>query len=235
MPGDAFVSTARARQVGDDDVAERPGMPVAAPHGVRPPVRQVIREVAIVHCPIRNSRSSSRTYAADCRSVRGCAVGADRRQARLRDQRPGRVGQDAGDDRSRPGLGRGRTDDARRTSYGRSCRRWPRARRSHRSGFGTEPALSAARAAGPWVCLSAPSPADPGGLSSISGDAPPSLPAEPTRWRVRAPASRIAPPRIGPAGEVGRAEVTNLATEALGRGPCSNANQCPHLCCDVRH
>ena len=57
----------------------------------------------------RNSRSSSRTYRADCRAVRGCAVGADRRQARLRDQRAGRVGQDAGDDRSRPALGRGRT------------------------------------------------------------------------------------------------------------------------------
>ena len=46
---------------------------------------------------------------ADCRAGRGCAVGADRRQARLGDQRAGRVGQDAGDDRSRPGLGRGRT------------------------------------------------------------------------------------------------------------------------------
>ena len=57
----------------------------------------------------RNSRSSSRTYGADCRSGRGCAVGADRRQARLGDQRAGRVGQDAGDDRSRPALGRGRT------------------------------------------------------------------------------------------------------------------------------
>ena len=56
-----------------------------------------------------NSRSSSRTYGADCRAGRGCAVGADRRQARLRDQRAGRVGEDAGDDRSRPGLGRGRT------------------------------------------------------------------------------------------------------------------------------
>ena len=54
----------------------------------------------------QDSRSSSRTCAADCRSVRGCAVGADRRQARLGDQRAGRVGQDAGDDRSPPGLGR---------------------------------------------------------------------------------------------------------------------------------
>ena len=57
----------------------------------------------------RNSRSSSRTYAADCRSVRCCAVGADRRQSRLGDQRTGGVGQDASDDRSRPGLGRRRT------------------------------------------------------------------------------------------------------------------------------
>ena len=54
----------------------------------------------------QDSRSSSRTCAADCRSIRGCAVGADRRQARLGDQRAGRVGQDAGDDRSPPGLGR---------------------------------------------------------------------------------------------------------------------------------
>jgi hypothetical protein len=42
----------------------------------------------------KNSRSSSRTYAADCGSVRGCAVAADRRAARLGDQRVGRVGQD---------------------------------------------------------------------------------------------------------------------------------------------
>ena len=57
---------------------------------------------------------------ADCRSVRGCAVGADRRQARLRDQRAGRIGQDAGDDRSRPGLGRGRT--ARRRDHALAVR-----------------------------------------------------------------------------------------------------------------
>jgi len=53
----------------------------------------------------RNPRSSSRTYRADCRSGRCCAVGTDRRQARLCHQCSGRVGQDAGGDRSR-GSGR---------------------------------------------------------------------------------------------------------------------------------
>ena len=49
MPGDAFVGAAQAPHMGDKDVARRPGMPVAAPRGVRPPVRQVIRKIDIVH------------------------------------------------------------------------------------------------------------------------------------------------------------------------------------------
>ncbi len=55
------------------------------------------------------SRSSSRTKRAYHRSGRRCAGGADRRQPRFRDQRAGRFRQDPADDRSRPGLGRGRT------------------------------------------------------------------------------------------------------------------------------
>ena len=69
----------------------------------------------------RNSRSSSRTYAADCRAGRGCAVGADRWEARLRDQRTGRVGEDTGDDRSRTGLGRATLDSCRPSRTAAPC------------------------------------------------------------------------------------------------------------------
>jgi hypothetical protein len=44
--------------MGDKDVARRPGMPVAALHGVRPPVRQVIRKVGIVRRLIRTCERS---------------------------------------------------------------------------------------------------------------------------------------------------------------------------------
>ena len=42
------LSVALARHVRDDDMARRPGLPVATLNGVWQPVRQVIRKLAVV-------------------------------------------------------------------------------------------------------------------------------------------------------------------------------------------
>ena len=60
-------------------MAGRPGMPVAALHGVRPPVRQVIRKVAVVHCLLEHA-SDHRTWKGNTWRLvraRGCGSGLD--------------------------------------------------------------------------------------------------------------------------------------------------------------